>query len=164
MSNFDFVDDLAKLDATYAECEPAEKKEFEDLPAGRYQVFIDRLYLDRAKTSKRLLLKWELVVAVGPYKERRIFRNNTLETADNLRWLKTDLQTAGTVLGALSELPGQLEPLIGVMLDVTVSIKGSGDQAKTNVYLNKSIDRDASAAAPTGSSSKQGASSGLSRF
>lgn len=164
MSNFDFANDLAKLDDTYAECEPAEKKDFEDVPAGRYQVFIDRLYLDRAKTSKRLLLKWELVVAVGPYKERRIFRNNTLETADNLRWLKTDLQTAGLVLGALSELPAQLEQLIGVMLDVTVSIKGSGDQAKTNVYLNKRIDRDGASAPATTETAKQGVSRGLSRF
>jgi len=164
MSHYDFADDLAKLDETYAECEPAEKKEFEDIPAGRYQACIDRLYLDRAKSSGRLLLKWELVVAVGPYKERRIFRNNTLETPDNMRWLKTDLQTAGLVLGALSELPAQLEGLIGVMLDVTVSVKGSGDQARTNVYLNKRVDREAPSTSPAAGTATQGVSRGLSRF
>jgi hypothetical protein len=141
MSNQDYTADLAQLDDVYKEVEPAEKKELDDVPPGRYQAFIDRVYLDRAKTSGRLMLKWELVVAVGDYKGRRLFRNNMVETPDNMRWLKADLQTAGVTIERLSDLPIYLDSLINVMLDVTVSTKGKGDQASTNVYINKRVDR-----------------------
>ena len=167
MSNSDYVMDLAQLDPAYGECEAAEKKSFEDVPPGRYQALVDRLYLDRAKTSNRLLLKWELVIAAGPQKGRRLFRSNTVETPDNLRWLKADLQTAGLVITKLSELPAYLdaETLIGVLLDVTVSVKGTGDQARMNVYLNKRIERgDAPTAPASAGPAPQEVSRGLSRF
>ncbi|MHB9129984.1 MAG: DUF669 domain-containing protein [Armatimonadota bacterium] len=165
MHTNEFYDDLANQDDTYEKCEAVEKKAFDDVPSGRYQAFIDKLYLDRAKTSKRLLLKWELVIAVGPYQGRRLFRNNTLETQDNLRWLKTDLLAVGLELGKLSDLPEKLPGLIGVMVDINVAIKGDGDQARTNVYINKRVDRDGAtpAAAPT-AMPKGGSSHGLSRF
>jgi len=167
MSNTEFLTDLTRLDDDYAGCEPAERKAFDDVPPGRYQAYIDRLYLDRARTSGRLLLKWELVVAVGPLQGRRLFRNNTVETPDNLRWLKADLQTAGLTITKLSELAALLdaESLIGVLLDVTVSVKGSGDEARTNVYLNKRIDRSDGADAPAAPApAKQGVSRDLSQF
>ena len=169
MSTPDYTADLAQLDDVYTEVEPAERKELDDVPPGHYQAYVDRAYLDRAKTSRRLLLKWELVIAVGELKGRRLFRNNMLETPDNLRWLKADLQTAGVTLRKLSDLPLQLEPLIGVLLDVTVSVKGTGDQAFTNVYLNKRVDLEGSGieATPPPSSPtavKSGGSRGLSRF
>ncbi|MEI7833123.1 MAG: DUF669 domain-containing protein [bacterium] len=167
MSNTDFVADLAQLDAMYNDCEAAERKPFEDVPPGRYQAVIDRLYLDRAKSSKRLLLKWELLIATGEYKGRRLFRNNTVETPDNLRWLKTDLEAAGLPGIKLSTLPAQLDAqtLIGVMMDVTVSLKGTGDQARTNIYLNKRIEREDGSGVPAASpAAKGGVSRGLSRF
>ncbi len=171
MSNQDYTADLALLDDVFTEVEPAEKKELDDVPAGHYQAFVDRAYLDRAKTSRRLMLKWELVIAVGDYKGRRLFRNNMVETPDNMRWLKTDLQTAGVTMQKLSDLPLSLESLIGVMLDVTVSVKGKGDQASTNVYLNKRVDRSEGtgevANMPTPSaapSARTGGSRDLSRF
>lgn len=169
MSTPDYTADLAQLDDVYTEVEPAERKELDDVPPGHYQAYVDRAYLDRAKTTRRLMLKWELVIAAGDYKGRRLFRNNMVETPDNLRWLKADLQTAGVTLRKLSDLPLQLEPLIGVLLDVTVSVKGAGDQAFTNVYLNKRIDRDGSgvevASSPSSSTSaRSGGSRGLSRF
>jgi hypothetical protein len=171
MSNQDYAADLAQLDDVYKEVEPAEKKELDDVPPGRYQAFVDRAYLDRAKTSRRLMLKWELVVAVGDYKGRRLFRNNMVETPDNMRWLKADLQTAGVTIEKLSDLPINLDSLINVMLDVTVSLKGKGDQASTNVYLNKRVDRSegngTASNIPTPSaapSARSGGSRDLSRF
>ena len=169
MSTPDYTADLAQLDDVYTEVEPAERKELDDVPPGHYQAYVDRAYLDRAKTSRRLLLKWELVIAIGELKGRRLFRNNMVETPDNLRWLKADLQTAGVTLRKLSDLPLQLEPLIGVLLDVTVSVKGTGDQAFTNVYLNKRVDLEGSATAATPppsspTAAKSGGSRGLSRF
>jgi hypothetical protein len=167
MSNTEYVPDLARFDDDYAGCEAAERKAFEDVPPGRYQALVDRLFLDRAKTSNRLLLKWELVIATGPQKGRRLFRSNTVETPDNLRWLKADLQTAGLGITKLSELPAYLdaETLIGVLLDVTVSVKGTGDQARMNVYLNKRIERgDAPTAPASAGPAPQEVSRGLSRF
>ena len=166
MSNTEYVTDLARLDEAYEECEPAERNTFDDVPPGRYQAFIDRLYLARAKSSKRLLLKWELLIAAGPQKGRRLFRNNTVETPDNLRWLKADLQIAGLAITKVSELPAHLDAqaLIGVLLDVTVASKGSGDQARTNVYLNKRIEREGDTVAPAATSPAKGGSRGLSRF
>jgi len=170
MSTPDYTADLAQLDEVYTEVEPAERKELDDVPPGHYQAFVDRAYLDRAKTSRRLLLKWELVIAVGELKGRRLFRNNMVETPDNLRWLKADLQTAGVTLRKLSDLPLQLEPLLGVLLDVTVSVKGTGDQAFTNVYLNKRVERtegggsEATLPPSSPTSAKSGGSRGLSRF
>jgi hypothetical protein len=167
MSNTEFITDLAQFDDDYEQTEAAERKSFEDVPPGRYQALIDRLHLDRAKSSNRLLLKWEMLIATGPYKGRRLFRNNTVETTDNLRWLKADLQAAGLTITKLSELPAHLdaETLIGVMMDITVSTKGSGDQARTNIYLNKRVEREDGTPAPvTSTSGKQGVSRGLSRF
>jgi hypothetical protein len=171
MINQDYIADLAQLDDVYKDVEPAEKKELDDVPPGRYQAFIDRAYLDRAKTSGRLMLKWELVIAIGDYKGRRLFRNNMVETADNMRWLKTDLQTAGVTIEKLSDLPINLDSLINVMLDVTVSIKGKGDQASTNVYINKRVDRSeetnsaANAPKPAATTSaRSGGNRGLSSF
>ncbi len=166
MSHFDFTEDLRQYDEEYAGCEPAEKKTFDDVPPGRYQAYVDKLYMDRARSNGKTLLRWELVVAVGEQQGNRIFRNNALGSPDNRRWLKTDLATAGVTLEQLSDLPNRLEELIGVMLDVTVSVKGDGDQARTNVYLNKRIDRGE----PTGTrpaattAGKAGVSRGLSRF
>jgi len=164
MSMYEFDQDLANMQHTWEESDPMEKKSFEDVPSGRYQAYIDKLYLDRAKTSRRLLLKWELVIAAGPYQGRRLFRNNTMETPDNLRWLKTDLLSVGLELGQLADLPAKLPALIGVLLDINVSIKGDGDQARTNVYINKRVDRDGALPAATPTVTPKGGSSGLSRF
>jgi len=166
MSTVDYTADLAQLDEVYTEVEPAERQEFDDVPPGHYQAYVDRAYLDRAKTSRRLMLKWELVIAAGEFKGRRLFRNNMVETPENLRWLKADLQTAGVTLQKLSDLPLQLEPLLGVLLDVTVSVKGTGDQARVNVYLNKRVERTEDMAAPASrpAASPSGGSRGLSRF
>jgi len=69
-------------------------------------------------------------------------------------------------LQKLSELPLQLEPLLGVLLDVTVSVKGTGDQARVNIYLNKRVERTEDQAAPASRSAAtpSGGSRGLSRF
>lgn len=164
MSMHEYDQDLANMQQAWADSEPVEKKPFEDVPSGRYQAYIDKVYLDRAKTSRRLLLKWELVIAAGPYQGRRLFRNNTMETADNLRWLKTDLLAVGLELGNIADLPAKLPALIGLLLDINVAIKGDGDQARTNVYINKRVERDDAMPGTAPAMAPKGGSSGLSRF
>jgi hypothetical protein len=165
MTHTDFAEDLRQFDEEFADCELVEKKTFDDVPPGRYQATVDRLLLDHAKTTGNAVLRWELVVATGAHQGQRIFRTNALTTPDNRRWLKTDLATAGLLLDRLSDLPARLEELIDVLLDVTVSVKGTGDEARTNVYLNKRIDRgEPVSSRPTAGATKPGVSRGLSRF
>ena len=131
--------DLAYLDDEYNQVTPAERQEFDDIPNGRYQAYVDKVALTRSKANNPML-KWELVIIAGPFKRRRLFRQNLLVTPENLRWLKADLQTAGLTLTRLSELKEHLNELLNVVLDINVRTKGSGDEQRTDVYLNKRLD------------------------
>jgi len=70
-----------------------------------------------------------------------------IASAENLKWLKTDLHTCGLVLGKLSELPSRLSELLDVQLEVT---KRSRDGSE-NVYLNKRLASPEGQSAPGGS-------------
>lgn len=140
MYDDDFTADLAQFDEEFGQIEPAEKKEFEPIPNGKYQAKIDKVYLDRSKTSSNLMLKWELVIISGQYQGRRLFRNNMLATKENISWLKTDLETAGVVLERTSDLPNRLGDLLDVVLEVSVRNRKEGDRDYQNVYLNKKLD------------------------
>ncbi len=142
MYDDDFTADLAQFDEEFDQIEPAEKKEFDPVPNGRYQAKIDKVYLDRSKTSSNLMLKWELVIISGQYQGRRLFRNNMLATKENISWLKTDLATAGVVLERTSNLPNRLGDLLDVVLEVSVRNRKEGDRDYQNVYLNKKLDID----------------------
>lgn len=175
----DVTVDLAMMDEDFLAVEPAEKKGTSNaVPAGTYQATIEELYFDRTKDGTKILLKWELCIAVGPYQGERLTRNNLVETPDNKRWLKTDLETAGlhTENLRLSEIPAQLGALLGTLLEVSVKRAGEGDLERTNVYVNRRVDRGESAPAPaprrtppkapaqTSHPTTGGASRGLSRF
>ncbi|MBI5787822.1 MAG: DUF669 domain-containing protein [Candidatus Schekmanbacteria bacterium] len=136
----DFTEDLSKFDDEYDHIAPAEKKEFDQVPNGRYQAKIDKVHLERAKSTKATMLKWELVIISGQYQNRRLFRNNMLATKENISWLKTDLATAGVVLVKNSDLPKRLNELLDVVLEVSVRNRKEGDKEYQNVYLNKKLD------------------------
>jgi hypothetical protein len=136
----DFATDLAQFDEEFDQIEPAEKKEFDPVPNGKYQAKIDKVYLDRSKTSNNLMLKWELVIISGKYAGRRLFRNNMIATKENLSWLKTDLGTAGLTIQKTSDLPNRLGELLDVVVEVSVRNNKEGDRDYQNVYLNKKLD------------------------
>jgi hypothetical protein len=127
--------DLAKFDGDFAEAPVEEKKEFDEVADGKYQVNVDKVEITTAKTSGNAMLKWTLRV-LGPHCQNRLlWRNNVMATRENIRWLKNDLHVCGLDLQKLSDLPANLERLLDVKLEVTKRSKGDN----TNIYFNRRI-------------------------
>ena len=126
--------DLTQFDEDFAEAE-VEERDFEPIPDGKYQVNVERVELTRAQTSGNPMLKWTLRIIAPRFRGRLLWRNNVMATRENIKWLKTDLHTCGLDLEKLSELPANLEKLIGVKLEVTKRTRGENE----NVYFNRRI-------------------------
>ena len=129
--------DLAQFDNEYTEAE-VEDRDFDTPPDGKYQVVVDRVELTRTQTTNNPMLKWTLRILGPTHVGRLLWRNNVIATAENIKWLKTDLFTCGLQIEKLSDLPSNLEKLLDVKLEVTKRTKGDNE----NVYLNKRIITD----------------------
>ena len=124
----------AQFDDAFETAE-VEEREFEAVPDGKYQVNVDRVELTRAQTSGNPMLKWTLRILAPNHKGRLLWRNNVMASNENIKWLKQDLFTCGLQLQRLSDLPGQLEQLLNVKLEVTKRTRGENE----NIYLNRRI-------------------------
>jgi hypothetical protein len=136
--------DLATFDEEF-EGAPIEDSGFEPLPDGKYQVSVERVELVRSRAGNPML-KWTLRVLGPQCQGRLLWRNNVLASAENIKWLKTDLHTCGLTLGRLSELPARLPELLDVRLEVTKRTRGDNE----SVYLNKRLTVDATPGSPAG--------------
>ncbi len=114
-----------------------EDRTFEPVPDGKYQVTVERAELTASKTSNKPMLKWTLRIIAPNHVGRLLWRNNMIASPDNIRWLKTDLNTCGINIRKLSELPDHLEDLLDTKLEVTVKNQGDNNQ---NIYLNRLIE------------------------
>ena len=130
--------DLAQWDEEYVNA-PVEEREFESVPDGKYQVVVDRVELTKSQSSGNPMLKWKLKVLGPKHEGAIIWRNNVIGSKGNVQWLKNDLHVCGLDLEKLSELPGKLEKLLDVMLEVTKKTKGDNE----NIYFNRRIVNDA---------------------
>lgn len=126
--------DLARFDDAYEAAE-VEDREFDTVPDGKYQVNVERVELTRAKTSGNPMLKWTLRILAPSHKGRLLWRNNVMASNENAKWLKQDLYTCGLELPKLSDLPGYLEQLIDIKLEVTKRTRGENE----NIYINRRI-------------------------
>ncbi len=126
--------DLAQFDEEFAGAD-IQDREFESVPDGTYQVNVKKAELTRSKSSETPMLKWTLEILAPKHKGRLLFRNNMIETPENIKWLKTDLHTCGLDLKKLSDLPANLEKLLDVKLEVTKRTRGEYE----NVFLNRRI-------------------------
>ena len=122
--------DLAAFDDDFAQTEAAD---FEEVPDGKYQVRIQSVRLGESQKGDPML-KWDLVVISGTHAGRHIFKNAVITSA-SLPFVKGDLDTLGLKLGRFSELPGRLDSLLDLTLEVTKRTKGE----YANVYFNKLI-------------------------
>ena len=141
--NNDDTMDLAQFDDDFVSAD-VEEKEFEPVPDGKYQVKVDRVELTRSETSGNPMLKWALKILGPTHKGRLLWRNNVIASKDNVKWLKQDLYTCGLQMDKLSDLPGKLETLLDVGLEVTKRTKNEFE----NIYFNRRIvlsDEDAAA-------------------
>ncbi len=135
--------DLTQLDGDFADAPVEEKKEFEPVPDGKYQVNVEKVEITTAKTSGNPMLKWTLKILAPSYRGRLLWRNNVMATRENIKWLKNDLHVCGLDLQKLSDLPANLERLLDVKLEVTKRTKGDNE----NVYFNRRIVLDEGAGA-----------------
>ena len=135
--------DLTQFDGDFADAPVEEKKEFEPVPDGKYQVNVEKVEITTAKTSGNTLLKWTLKILAPSFRGRLLWRNNVMATRENIKWLKNDLHVCGLDLQKLSDLPANLERLLDVKLEVTKRTKGDNE----NVYFNRRIVLDDSAGA-----------------
>ena len=141
--NNDDTMDLAQFDDDFVSAD-VEEKDFESVPDGKYQVQVDRVELTRSETSGNPMLKWALKILGPTHKGRLLWRNNVIASKDNVKWLKQDLYTCGLQMDKLSDLPGKLETLLDVGLEVTKRTKNEFE----NIYFNRRIvlsDEDAAA-------------------
>jgi hypothetical protein len=67
--------DLSKWDKTYAE---TEVDNFDELPPGRYQCVVTGLKLSQTQNTHEDMLAWELTVAAGEYKNRKLWLNQVV--------------------------------------------------------------------------------------
>ncbi|OGV47603.1 MAG: hypothetical protein A2017_09990 [Lentisphaerae bacterium GWF2_44_16] len=137
--------DLTQFDEEYASAE-VEKRNFEPIPDGKYQISIDRLELTHTKETNNPMLKWTLKIIAPTHQGRLLWKNNVMASAENLKWLKSDLHTCGLDLEKLSELPGNLEKLLDVKLEITKRTRGENE----NIYFNRRIVTDDIPATNTG--------------
>jgi hypothetical protein len=131
MPNFD----LSKWQKDY-ESAPAEREERDDVPDGNYQVRVARAEMKESKQGNPML-NWELDILGPRYANRKLWRNNVLASAENIKYLKSDLYICGVQLQNLNDINRDdvRTKLIGVTLEVTVKTKGEN----RNVYFNKRI-------------------------
>lgn len=141
--NNDDTMDLAQFDDDFVTAD-VEEKDFEAVPDGKYQVKVDRVELTRSETSGNPMIKWALKILGPTHKGRLLWRNNVIASKDNVKWLKQDLYTCGLQMDKLSDLPGKLETLLDVGIEVTKRTKNEFE----NIYFNRRIvlsDEDAAA-------------------
>lgn len=131
-------DELAGLDAEFDQAKPIETG---DLPDGKYQVRIEKAYLDKSQAGNAML-KYDLIILSGAHAGRHLFKNSVLLQAA-LGFFKADLKVLGITLPKFHELPNFLDQMIDQTLEVTKKTKNE----YSNVYFNKRIDIPAGAAA-----------------
>ncbi len=119
--------------------EAPDKKEFDPIPDGRYQAKIDKVYMDVAKNTGVDLLCWELVIIAGKFKNRRLFKKNTLLTRENIRWLKDDLEKIELEISPISTLDEHLEDFLNIVVEVYVKNKEYQGKNYATPYINKRL-------------------------
>lgn len=119
--------DLTQFDQAYDDAETQDGGDFEQLPDGTYQVFVDEACVKETKQTQMPMLAWKLKVMSGPCEGRFLFKNSVI-TDKTISFIKTDLSLCGMRLDKFSDLPGHLHLLINMQLEV---------KAVTKKYINK---------------------------
>ncbi len=126
--------DLSQYDEEYESAEVPDTN-YDELPDGKYQVFVERVEMTRSKEKGHPMLKWQLRIIGPTHANQCLFRNNMIITQENIKWLKGDLEICGLELSKLSDLEANLDKLLDVKLEVTQKTRGE----YSNVYFNRRI-------------------------
>ena len=87
--------DLENLKGDLAAAEESSRK-FEPLPAGKYEVGIDVLEMKETKAGNALMLSVTMTILEGPYRNRKIFFNQMLNTGFGIHKANEFLRSLGT--------------------------------------------------------------------
>jgi len=109
--------------------------DYDSVPDGKYVVAVEKAQLARTKSDKPML-KMQLRISGPTQAGRVLFKNSMIATAQNVEFLKRDLVACGVDLVKLSDLPGRLEELLDITLEVRKVTKGEYE----NVYIQKRLD------------------------
>jgi hypothetical protein len=117
---------------------PVPKDDRSPVPDGKYQVRVERVYLDCGQDGA-WRLKWEFVILTGPCAKRHLFYSLPL-TAQWIEAVKRDLARAGiTPPETMRGLRSMIEAgeLLDRVLEVQAKTKpGKDGRTFQNVYIN----------------------------
>ena len=125
--------DLSYLDEEYSSTEVPDQ-DFSPIPDGKYQTVIERAELITAQSSGNPMLKWTLRILGPAFRDRLLWKNSVLLTG-LLQYVKKDLHTCGVNIQKMSDLPGQLEKLLDIRLEIVKKTKNGSE----NIFINKLI-------------------------
>ena len=128
------VFDLEQFDEDFESAEYDENDASDGLPDGRYQMIVESAKLERSKAGNAMLL-WQMRVMGPRHSGRRHWHRNMLMSAQNMKWLKRDLYTAGIRITKTSELPERLQEFQDVLLEVQLKTRGENQ----NSFINKRL-------------------------
>ena len=134
-------DELAEFSNTWDKAKVKVSGDYENLPDGKYQVSIDVIRFENAKTSGRLQLAWMLkVVAPDAHKNRKVFHYRGLDKPEAVEWMKQDLFNCGLDVDeiGITDLPTMLPKLLDRIIEVTLKTKKGRDGTDfQNCYINR---------------------------
>lgn len=134
------MDDLKSQLVQYDQAwkDAPESAEFDKLPDGKYQVTIEEVRFENAKTSGRLQLAWVFsVVTPSNHENRKIFHYRGLDKEESIGWMKREICACGLKAERLSDLPDLLPQLLDRVIEVTLKTKKIKGEEFQNCFINK---------------------------
>jgi len=127
------VEELEQFDHEMENTETMEHPDFRSIPDGSYQCEVERIMLTRTQQDEPML-KWQFNVIGPTHDGAKLFKNHLFRST-SLPFLKTDMHTLGFPIQKASEIPGLLESLVGLHLNIRKVTKGDNE----NIYINSRI-------------------------
>ncbi len=125
-----FEIDLSRFDKA-VQIEPKYKKEFAEIPDGKYDVRIEDAELYQSPKSGNPVLKYTLRV-ISPTNANQLMWKRRGITSKTRDYAEQELKICGLELPRFSDLKNHLHELIGVELEVTRKSRGED----VNIYFN----------------------------
>ncbi len=126
--------DLSRFDRT-VQTETKPRKQFSEMPDGRYEVRIEDAELYKSPSSGNPVLKYTLRV-LGPTHTNQLMWKRRGITEKTRDYVEEELKTCGLELERFSDLKNNLHELIGVELEVTRKTRGED----VSIFFNEQLD------------------------
>jgi hypothetical protein len=132
MSENDFDAYVKSLDEAH---NPADVPDFSEVPAGSYQVRLDKIYINRSKTSGRTQCVMEFDVISGRHTGRTIWKFGGMMSAEQLDYLTNDLKRIGIKDFKWSNLQEKFPSVLDKTFEIQIKQKGEFK----NIYIIREL-------------------------